>query len=257
MFLPTHVSFPQIIELEKLKHKTVRIIYHGRDLQDNVLLPDAGIRDGSNVHVSVSHRPPSQRRDSRMMSVAQRGAPMLNANGGSDSDDEEELSGFDRLREMGFSADDIQQFRMQFALHHFRNHPVGQVHPAPQSAEMLQLENQWIDSQFTPNQASNRQQPQHHQRPQQNAATETLGTGGGGRRTLDSGIDMAAQLVTLGTVDGNGYNLLTGLVIGFLLGLISLAWMGEPSLTRKTRLGMFAGIFANLVLGFIASYTTG
>lgn len=238
----------QIIEIEQLKHKQVRIIYHGRDLQDGVLLADAGIREGSNVHVSVSNKAPQSRQNARA-APSTGGRAMPNAN---DSDsEEEELSGFDRLREMGFSADDVQQIRTQFSLNHFRNLPTGQAFPAPQSPEMLQLENLWIDSQFNPNQANNPHQ-QQQQQPRQNQVVD-----GGQRATVDNGIDIAAQLASLGSVDGNGYNLLTGLIIGFLLGLISLIWIGEPSLTRKTRLGMFAGIFANIVLGFLASYTTG
>lgn len=215
-------------------------------MQDGISLADAGIREGSNVHVSVSNQTPKPIRNARLPHYPTGRA----ASSANDSDSDDDLVGFDRLREMGFSADDVQQIRMQFALNHFRNLPTGQVYPAPQSDEMLQLENNWIDSQFNPNQVNASQQHQELVRP---SPGQDLTRG----RTLGSGLDLATELVSLGAVDGTGYNLLLGLIIGFLMGLISLVWIGEPSFTRKTRLGMFAGIFANLILGFLASYTTG
>lgn len=165
-----------------------------------------------------------------------------------DSDSEEELEGFDRLREMGFSADDVRQFRLQFYLHHFRNAPAGaQAHPVPQSPDMVRLENQWIDAQFNPAQqaanATNGAQP---------AVNQPTGAADLTRQPLESGIALANRSAELGSVDGNGFNLLMGLIFGFLLGLISLFWIGEPYLTRKTRFGMIFGIIGNLCIGFIA-----
>lgn len=232
----------KLIELEQLGNKTIRIIYHGRDLNDRILISDAGIHEGSIIHCSVSNSTrPTQRNATRGNERAAPAYPNLEE----DSDSEDELTGFDRLREMGFSPDDVQQFRTQFYLNHFRNMPPGQVQPAPQSAEMTRLENQWIDAQFNP-----RQPAQAAAGIAQDGLANTIASQP--RRTLDTGLDLAHNLVQLGTVDGNGFNLFFGLIMGFLLGLIILFWVGEPHLTRKTRLGMFFGLFANFVVGIIA-----
>ena len=220
----------------------MRIIYHGRDLNDQVLLSDAGIRDGSIVHVSVSNAPPPTRRAAQAR--VRPNVPVL-PDSDSESDSEDELNGFDRLQEMGFSPEEVQEFRRQFYLNHFRNVPAGQAHPAPQSPEMIQLENQWIDAQFNP-------------RPAPNAAAGDAQNGANAivanqtQQTFDSGLGLAQNLVQLGSVDGNGFNLFFGMMTGFLLGLIILFWVGEPHLTRKTRLGMFFGLFANLAVGIVA-----
>lgn len=165
-----------------------------------------------------------------------------------DSDSEEELNGLDRLREMGFSADDVHQFRLQFYAHHFRNAPAGgPAHPVPQSPEMIRLENQWIDTQFNPaQQAAQGANAQLLPQAASQAGPVSL------RQPLESGLVLANQLAELGSIDGNGFNLLIGLIFGFLLGLISLFWIGEPYLTRKTRLGIIFGIGGNLMIGLIA-----
>jgi hypothetical protein len=105
---------------------------------------------------------------------------------------------------------------------------------------MIQLENQWIDTQFN---------PQAHAQPQQNNAG-TLANNS--PQSLQTGLDLAASLVGINDQSGNSYNLLIGLIVGFLLGLISLFWISEPHLTRKTRMGMIAGVFANFCFGILA-----
>ena len=220
------------------------MLYHGRDLEDSTSLAEAGIRPESIVHVSVSARVAS--RPKRAAAQRATGARRQLATT-EDSDSEEELTGFDRLREMGFSADDVRQFRLQFYLHHFRNAPAGgPAQPVPQSPEMVRLENQWIDTQFNPTQAAIHGNAQHAPQPANQTGTGPL------RQPLESGLVLANQLAELGSADGNGFNLLIGLIFGFLLGLISLFWIGEPYLTRKTRLGMVFGICGNLMIGLIA-----
>ena len=160
------------------------------------------------------------------------------------AEEEQELTGFDRLREMGFSAEDVQAIRLQFQLHHFRNLPPGRAHPAPQSPEMAQLENQWIDTQFNP-------------QAQGQAAQNNTGANANATQpqSLQMGLmtDLEASLAGFNPdLSGNSYNLLGGLILGFLLGLITLFWVSEPNITRKTRLGMIAGVFANLCFGILA-----
>lgn len=239
------------MELENIKDKNVRVLYHGRALENATLLSAAGIRPESIVHVSVGARVAARPKRAAAPRVAGARRPLVPIEDDS-SDSEEELSGFDRLREMGFSADDVRQFRMQFYLNHFRNAPIGgPAHPVPQSPEMVRLENQWIDTQFNPAQmAANPANglPAHPQL----AAGAAGDANGALRQPLESGLAFATRLTELGSADGNGFNLLIGLIFGFLLGLISLFWIGEPYLTRKTRLGMVCGIMGNVCLGLIA-----
>lgn len=214
----------------------MRVIYHGRNLDDGVFLGDAGIHAGSIVHVSVSNRlaPPAATHHSRG-----NGRPNAQQAQG----EEHEATGFDRLTEMGFSAEDIQQFRLQFYVHHLRNLPAGQTIPATQAAEMLRLENQWIDQTFNP---APREAPAAPQGDMEAGNTFVQ------PRTLQGGLDMAANFVILSESQGTGFNLLVGMMLGFLLGFIALFWIAESHLSRKTRLGMLVGIVGNLCFGFLA-----
>lgn len=236
------------------------MLYHGRALVDVDLLKNCGLRAESIIHVSVSAMP--ARRQARNVVqpqqraiVPQRRADDANQGGNDESSEEEEeenIQGFDRLREMGFSADDVRQFRLQFYLHQFRNAPAGHPQTLPQTAEMIRLENQWIDTQFNAQQQGTNAAAQAQATIFAPADANIGPLPNNVRRQFNSGIALAENLVHLGSVDGNGFNLMTGLIVGFLLGLISLFWIGEPYLTRKTRFGMALGIIANLFIGLLA-----
>ncbi|KAF9131376.1 hypothetical protein BGW39_001884 [Mortierella sp. 14UC] len=147
---------------------------------------------------------------------------------GDDDDDEEEeelspimasqATGFDRLREAGFSEDEIRSIRRQF--HASRGTvtstvgengiAVGLDQDEDASARARRIEEEWID--------------QH------------------GAETLPEGLE------------GSYDEMVWGLMLGFFMGLIVLFWFKEATFSRRQQMGIIAGIMINVGFGVLHLY---
>ncbi|KAF9358865.1 hypothetical protein BGX26_000729 [Mortierella sp. AD094] len=151
------------------------------------------------------------------------------AEGDEDEDDvqgEEELSptmtpqatGFDRLREAGFSEDEIRSIRRQF--HASRGTMASSVGENGIAVELDQdedarararrIEEEWID--------------QH------------------GAETLPEGLE------------GSYGEMVWGLMLGFFMGLMALFWFKESTFSRRQQMGIIAGLMINIGFGCLHLY---
>ncbi|KAF9575460.1 hypothetical protein EC968_003065 [Mortierella alpina] len=127
-------------------------------------------------------------------------------------------TGFDRLREAGFSEDEIRSIRRQF--HASRGTitstvgengiAVGLDQDEDASARARRIEEEWID--------------QH------------------GAETLPDGLE------------GSYGEMVWGLMLGFFMGLIALFWFKEATFSRRQQMGIFAGLMINLGFGVLHLY---
>ncbi|KAF9139399.1 hypothetical protein BGX30_008003 [Mortierella sp. GBA39] len=143
-----------------------------------------------------------------------------------EEEEEEELSpimtpqatGFDRLREAGFSEDEIRSIRRQF--HASRGTvtssvgengiAVGLDQDEDASARARRIEEEWID--------------QH------------------GAETLPEGLE------------GSYGEMVWGLMLGFFMGLIVLFWFKEAAFSRRQQMGIIAGMMINVGFGVLHLY---
>ncbi|KAF9155088.1 hypothetical protein BG015_011056 [Linnemannia schmuckeri] len=143
-----------------------------------------------------------------------------------EEEEEEELSpimapqatGFDRLREAGFSEDEIRSIRRQF--HASRGTvtstvgengiAVGLDQDEDASARARRIEEEWID--------------QH------------------GAETLPEGLE------------GSYGEMVWGLMLGFFMGLIVLFWFKEATFSRRQQMGIIAGMMINVGFGVLHLY---
>ncbi|KAF9966086.1 hypothetical protein BGZ70_003317 [Mortierella alpina] len=129
-----------------------------------------------------------------------------------------QATGFDRLREAGFSEDEIRSIRRQF--HASRGTitstvgengiAVGLDQDEDASARARRIEEEWID--------------QH------------------GAETLPDGLE------------GSYGEMVWGLMLGFFMGLIALFWFKEATFSRRQQMGIFAGLMINLGFGVLHLY---
>ncbi|KAF9952663.1 hypothetical protein BGZ72_006027 [Mortierella alpina] len=127
-------------------------------------------------------------------------------------------TGFDRLREAGFSEDEIRSIRRQF--HASRGTitstvgengiAVGLDQDEDANARARRIEEEWID--------------QH------------------GAETLPDGLE------------GSYGEMVWGLMLGFFMGLIALFWFKEATFSRRQQMGIFAGLMINLGFGVLHLY---
>ncbi|KAF9940455.1 hypothetical protein BGZ67_007591 [Mortierella alpina] len=127
-------------------------------------------------------------------------------------------TGFDRLREAGFSEDEIRSIRRQF--HASRGTitstvgengiAVGLDQDEDASTRARRIEEEWID--------------QH------------------GAETLPDGLE------------GSYGEMVWGLMLGFFMGLIALFWFKEATFSRRQQMGIFAGLMINLGFGVLHLY---
>ncbi|KAF9298962.1 hypothetical protein BGZ88_003040 [Linnemannia elongata] len=143
-----------------------------------------------------------------------------------EEEEEEELShimtpqatGFDRLREAGFSEDEIRSIRRQF--HASRGTvtstvgengiAVGLDQDEDANARARRIEEEWID--------------QH------------------GAETLPEGLE------------GSYGEMVWGLMLGFFMGLIVLFWFKEATFSRRQQMGIIAGMMINVGFGVLHLY---
>ncbi|KAF9540387.1 hypothetical protein EC957_004333 [Mortierella hygrophila] len=143
-----------------------------------------------------------------------------------EEEEEEELSpimtpqatGFDRLREAGFSEDEIRSIRRQF--HASRGTvmstvgengiAVGLDQDEDANARARRIEEEWID--------------QH------------------GAETLPEGLE------------GSYGEMVWGLMLGFFMGLIVMFWFKEAAFSRRQQMGIIAGMLINVGFGVLHLY---
>ncbi|KAG0208381.1 hypothetical protein BGX33_006296 [Mortierella sp. NVP41] len=127
-------------------------------------------------------------------------------------------TGFDRLREAGFSEDEIRSIRRQF--HASRGTvtsmvgengiAVGLDQDEDASARARRIEEEWID--------------QH------------------GAETLPEGLE------------GSYGEMVWGLMLGFFMGLIVMFWFKEATFSRRQQMGIIAGMMINIGFGVLHLY---
>lgn len=221
---------------EPAKDKHVRLIFAGRSLADGE--PLEGFSSGSVVHAVVSDRElwsGSGNTESQGVNNVGGGT----SRGGSEERDVEagrggprgegvsRARGFERLTEMGIPEDEVAVYRRQFHAYRALN-----GHGAMNPESLLRLEEEFLTSQ---------------------------GVGGGGGGGGESGGGGLTRLPT-GEVlfpeaaasmpEGSFLDFLSGMLVGFVLGLLSLFWIIEAKNVRM-RVGALIGLMVNLCFGLM------
>lgn len=129
------------------------------------------------------------------------------------------LRGLDRLRETGFTEAEIDQFRQQFRASRAQAYGTG-----GNADQGLLMEEQWMEETINASSFSREQ----------------------GEASFGAYEDSYGS-----TAEGTYKDLLIGMVMGFLLGLITLFWLYDAALPRKTKYGILAGIGCNISFGII------
>ncbi|EME30549.1 hypothetical protein Gasu_22190 isoform 1 [Galdieria sulphuraria] len=199
------------------KTKRIRLIYSGKLLSEgSSRLVDSKIEDGSYVHCVISDEvnvtsagrtSNNQERSERL----QTRIPVV--------DPHSEYRGLDRLREAGFTEDEIAVLRRQFA----RSQGLNPDH-LEETGDLRDLEERWMADAST------------HE--------ITVGDLEGGAFTDES---------VFGESEGTVHDFVFGLLVGFLLGIIVLVFLLDRGLPRKRKLGILAGVVGNLLFGILRS----
>jgi len=187
----------KIRETKQLGMKSIRLIFRGKILKEHETIRNYGMQDMDNVHCAISdlQRP-----------IRNEGPPDV---------EDAPLRGLDRLREMGFNEDEIEQFRLLFYQAH-RQRILSAVEAG--EVDLRQLEEEWISSSEISREGLEEAQQQEQE------YRDTIGT----------------------------YNdLFWGMVMGFSLGFIMLFWIFDTSLPRRTKYGILAGVGCNISFGLI------
>eukprot|EP00292_Cryptomonas_paramecium_P034361 CAMPEP_0113688588 /NCGR_PEP_ID=MMETSP0038_2-20120614/16626_1 /TAXON_ID=2898 /ORGANISM="Cryptomonas paramecium" /LENGTH=229 /DNA_ID=CAMNT_0000609433 /DNA_START=12 /DNA_END=698 /DNA_ORIENTATION=+ /assembly_acc=CAM_ASM_000170 len=172
-----------------LENKRIRLIMLGRLLEDTNTLDFYGIKDGDYVHAAITDEPPPPPPDTAINIPNRRGE---NEDGDDDDDDSGDERGFDRLAHAGFTRQEIEFLRAQF--HSRRGNQVTS------EEEMVGMEEAWM---------AQNQQPGFAE--------------AGSRGHLDRrGMEFAGRLVEAN--EGTQADMLLGMVMGFVFGVIMLFW---------------------------------
>lgn len=131
-------------------------------------------------------------------------------------------TGFDRLRESGFTEEDIRNIRTQF---HRLNGTSFEENP---SEEARNLEEQWMDN-----------------------TGQTLPDGSKYCCTLCC---VYRLIVLYVATQGTYKEMMWGLMLGFFLGIICLFWFRESVFSRRHQMGIVAGILINISFGVLHVY---
>jgi len=193
------VQKKKIIEKLGLNGNAVRLrlVHKGKliEIAENKSLISQGVTDNSILHAAIADYSSIQLHQELYQNIEQ---PV-------------ERRGFDRLRELGFTEVEIEEFRAQFYSSRL---------PSMNSTTNVQEEEDWINStvdEMTPHTHEEmRQQEQQHIQE-----------------------------------EGTYEDLVYGMLMGFWLGLIMLFFLFDSSLPRKTKYGILAGIGCNLSFGIL------
>ncbi|KAJ1483611.1 DUF2407 C-terminal domain-containing protein, partial [Baffinella frigidus] len=135
-----------------------------------------------------------------------------------DGEDDGGPRGFDRLLRAGFTQSEVDFLRAQF--HARRGHGAARL----TEIEAVELEEDWLEQ------------------TQQDRDQEGMG-GVGGERRFEREMDMVGE--------GTQADMILGLVMGFVFGVIMLFWIWERGIPRRQKLGILCGIGANLMMGMV------
>jgi len=188
--------------------KSFRMLYFVVDR-----LVDCKVEDGSYVHCVISDEVASgrtnhtQERSERL----QTRIPV--------ADPQSEYRGLDRLREAGFTEEEITVLRRQFA----RSQGLS-PEQVENITDLRELEERWMADAST------------HE--------VTVGDLEGGAFTDES---------FFGESEGTVHDFVFGFLVGFLLGIIVLVFLLDRGLPRKRKLGILAGVIGNLLFGVLRS----
>jgi len=180
-------------------NKQLKLIHQGRVLLDQHSLLQSRITRSTILHCAVSDLDAALTTQLRTASVLA-------------SLEDQSPRGFDRLRAMGFTEEEVLAVRTQFVQAHIAAHGA-----APSSETLTQLEENWIEHELSP---EDRQVA-------------------------------AAHAVEHTQREGSAAQLFSGMLAGFVLGLAALFWLWDSSLTRQGKFGLLTGLGLNLSFGLI------
>lgn len=202
-------------EIQEIGEKYIRIIFNGKILKEKEKLGHVGIKDESNIHISVTNSEPR--------SISSQSMNQIN---------EDNSRGFDRLIEMGFSPQEVREARLQFYLSNIQNRlqnaQNNNIDNSNNNIDLIGIEDQWIDSQLPPQQETIEMENSQTQNQQQNFLQ------------INDSIP-----------EGTLYDLFFGILLGFLLSFIVLIWISDPKLSLKLKFGILAGIVCNAFFGLL------
>ncbi|KAI1306743.1 hypothetical protein EDD11_004669 [Mortierella claussenii] len=185
----------------------------------SLTLPEMRVHGRSNSHSSAGDNTGALSDVQEEGSVAVADGEIGNVqDGDSSSMLPSQATGFDRLREAGFSEDEIRSIRRQF--HASRGTltstvgengiVVGLDQDEDANVRARRIEEEWID--------------QH------------------GSETLPEGLE------------GSYSEMVWGLMLGFFMGLVALFWFKEATFSRRQQMGIIAGLMINVGFGVLHLY---
>jgi len=191
----------------------LKLIFQGRLLDWSASAAAAGLRDGCTVHCVATAAPPSPTPPPRdEVHIDMRGSQQLA---------QQRARGLERLAEMGFSADEIAQFRSLFRA---EAAAAGLAVPAgstEQQPDEIAAEEEWLA------QVAATLSPQQQQQLLNDEQLFVDGGGGSGSRA----------------------EVIFGFVLGSLLGPIMLLWLVfGGGLSSRAKFGIVLGVSINLLV---------
>jgi len=141
-------------------------------------------------------------------------------------DNQEELRGFSRLREWGVTDTEIDQLRLQFHTAQLANN--GFLHNNLDTNHLMNLEEEWINSSVDSNagfEEQNMSMSTHHR----------------------SSFNQFQEESEFGTYE----DLVKGMAMGLILGLIMLLFLPDESLSIRTKYGIVAGVGISVGFGLL------
>eukprot|EP00761_Pharyngomonas_kirbyi_P000497 gb/GECH01000497.1/.p1 GENE.gb/GECH01000497.1/~~gb/GECH01000497.1/.p1 ORF type:complete len:268 (+),score=55.80 gb/GECH01000497.1/:1-804(+) len=208
-----------ISESQDYRDRYVRLVFNGRLLEPMQTLTDVGIGDGSVVHCVVSDHVPQHHQQRTAL------PHMSGADGGDDDgSDDGRPRGFDRLVETGLSEEDVELMRRQFYAH--RHHLLrGNYSPN----ELRRIEDEWIDNEASPDQGS-----------EEGMDASAMGRDG------DEGMTGGMMTPQQRMPEGTNMEMFYGIILGFLLGFLTIILLAENAVSRKQKTGVLIGLCCNV-----------
>eukprot|EP00871_Galdieria_phlegrea_P004948 jgi/Galph1/5454/GphlegSOOS_G4066.1 len=208
----------QIMQEKKLDPKTkrVRLIHAGKLMSEgSSKLEDCKLEDGSYIHCVISDIVNAQ--SGHTTTSGEREERLHTRIPAVDSNSA--YRGLDRLREAGFSEVEIASLRRQFLRAQGYNPDNLQ-----EGVDLRDLEERWLTE----------------------AAANEVTVG-----DLENGVLNDESF--FGDNEGSIHDFVFGMVVGFLLGIIVLVFLLDRGIPRKRKLGILAGVVANLLFGVLRS----
>jgi hypothetical protein len=131
-------------------------------------------------------------------------------------------TGFDRLRESGFTEEDIGNIRTQFHRLH------GTSFEGTNTEETRTLEEQWMEN-----------------------TNDTLPDGS---KLYDDKAVIVYNTPLSIALQGTYGEMFLGLTLGFFMGILCLFWFRESIFSRRHQMGIVAGILINVSFGILHVY---